>query len=161
MIDELYQEIILDHYRHPRGRGTLEEPKIHQEGANPLCGDEVIIELRIADGRIGDIRFSGRGCSISQASASMLVEAVQGKTLPEVHALIQKVYAMIRGESHPDPEEMGDLSALAGVRRFPVRVKCATLPWHTLEEALKTATTSPSENLSDLSDSSDSSESLK
>jgi nitrogen fixation NifU-like protein len=150
MIDELYQEIILDHYRHPRGRGTLEEPKIHQEGANPLCGDEVVIEVRVENGRISDIRFSGRGCSISQASASMLVEAVRGKTLPEVHALIQKVYTMLRGESHPDPEEMGDLSALAGVSRFPVRVKCATLPWHTLEEALKSS--SPSESLSKPSD---------
>ncbi len=159
MIDELYQEIILDHYRHPRGRGTLEEPKIHQEGANPLCGDEVIIELRVEDGRIGDIRFSGRGCSISQASASMLVEAVRGKTLSEVRTLIQKVYAMLRDENHPDPEEMGDLSALAGVSRFPVRVKCATLPWHTLEEALKAS--SPSESLSDLSDSSNLSESPK
>jgi nitrogen fixation NifU-like protein len=80
----------------------------------------------------------------------MLVEAVRGKTLPEVHALIQKVYTMLRGESHPDPEEMGDLSALAGVSRFPVRVKCATLPWHTLEEALKSS--SPSESLSKPSD---------
>ena len=149
MIDELYQEIILDHYRHPRGRGTLEEPKIRQEGANPLCGDEVVIEVRVENGCISDIRFSGRGCSISQASASMLVEAVRGKTLPEVHALIQKVYAMLRGETAADPEEMGDLSALAGVSRFPVRVKCATLPWHTLEEALKAEPFSPSESLSE------------
>ena len=139
MISELYQEIILDHYRHPRGRGTLDEPKIHHEGANPLCGDEVIIEFRVEDGRISDIRFSGRGCSISQASASMLVEMVKGKTLEEVRTLIQKVYSMLRGESTPDPQEMGDLSALAGVSHFPVRVKCASLPWHTLEEALNEA----------------------
>ncbi len=136
MVSDLYRDTILDHYRHPRGRGRLDDPKIHHEGANPLCGDEVILELRVEDGRISDIRFDGRGCSISQASASMLVEAVRGKTLDEVRELIQKVYAMLRGEIEPDYEEMGDLSALSGVSQFPVRVKCATLPWHTLEEAL-------------------------
>ncbi|MCS7190500.1 MAG: SUF system NifU family Fe-S cluster assembly protein [Fimbriimonadales bacterium] len=137
MLDALYQEIILDHYRHPRGRGELEPPKITQEGFNPSCGDEVILDLRVEDGRISDIRFHGRGCSISQASASMLTEAVKGKTLQEAHALIQQVLALVKGESEGDPEVLGDIVALAGVRHFPVRVKCATLAWHTLDEALK------------------------
>jgi nitrogen fixation NifU-like protein len=136
MISDLYQEIILDHYRHPRGQGTLDEPKIHHEGVNPLCGDEVILELRVEDGRISDIRFGGRGCAISQASASMMVESVKGKTLEEVRALIQKVYAMLRGELTEELEELGELSALAGVSQVPVRVKCASLAWHTLEDAL-------------------------
>ncbi|MCS7301729.1 MAG: SUF system NifU family Fe-S cluster assembly protein [Fimbriimonadales bacterium] len=137
MLDELYQEIILDHYRHPRGRGELEPPKITQEGFNPSCGDEVVLELRVEDGRISDIRFHGRGCSISQASASMLTESVKGKTLAEAHALIQQVLALVKGESEGDPDALGDIVALAGVRKFPVRVKCATLAWHALEEALK------------------------
>ncbi|MDM7460157.1 MAG: SUF system NifU family Fe-S cluster assembly protein [bacterium] len=137
MLDELYQAIILDHYRQPRGRGELEPPKITQEGFNPSCGDEVIIDLRVEDGRITDVRFHGHGCSISQASASMMTEAVRGKTLAEAHALIQQATALVKGELDGDFETLGDIVALAGVRYFPVRVKCATLAWHTLEEALK------------------------
>ncbi|OYT68703.1 MAG: SUF system NifU family Fe-S cluster assembly protein [Armatimonadetes bacterium CP1_7O] len=143
MLDELYQEIILDHYRHPRGRGELEPPKITQEGFNPSCGDEVILDLRVQDGRIQEVRFHGRGCSISQASASMLTEAVKGKTLAEARALIQQVLALVKGEAEGDIVTLGDIVALAGVRNFPVRVKCATLAWHTLEEALKQAETAP------------------
>lgn len=141
MLDELYQEIILDHYRHPRGRGELEPPKITQEGFNPSCGDEVILDLRVENGRVQDVRFHGRGCSISQASASMMAEAIKGKTLTEAHAIIQQVLALVKGETEGDPETLGDIVALAGVRNFPVRVKCATLAWHTLEEALKHAET--------------------
>jgi len=136
-LNELYQEIILDHYRQPRGRGELEPPKITQEGFNPSCGDEIILDLRVQDGRVQAVCFRGRGCSISQASASMLTEAVQGKTLEEVHALIQQVLALVKGETEGNIETLGDIVALAGVRHFPVRVKCATLAWHTLEEALK------------------------
>ncbi len=139
MLETLYQEIILDHYRHPRGRGHLEPPKIEHEGANPLCGDEIVIELRIEDGRVSVVRFHGQGCSISQASASMLTEAVEGKTVEEVRQLIEQVYAMLKGETDADPETMGELAALSGVRNFPVRVKCASLAWHTLEEALNMA----------------------
>lgn len=138
-LNELYQEIILDHYRQPRGRGELAPPKITQEGFNPSCGDEIILDLRVRDGRIEAVRFHGRGCSISQASASMLTEAVQGKTLVEAHALIQQVLGLVKGETDGDIDSLGDLAALAGVRQFPVRVKCATLAWHTLEEALKQA----------------------
>lgn len=139
MLDELYQEIILDHYRHPRGRGHLDLPKVSHEGANPLCGDEITLELRIVDGTVQDIKFNGQGCSISQASASMLTEAVKGKSVAEVKALIQQVLALLRGESEGDPETLGDIAALSGVRKFPVRVKCASLAWHTLEEALNSA----------------------
>lgn len=139
MLDELYQEIILDHYRHPRGRGHLDPPKVSHEGVNPLCGDEITLELRIVDGTVQDIKFSGQGCSISQASASMLTEAVKGKPVAEVEALIQQVLALLRGESEGDPETLGDIAALSGVRKFPVRVKCASLAWHTLEEALNSA----------------------
>ncbi len=137
MLDELYQEIILDHYRQPRGRGELEPPKITQEGFNPSCGDEVIIDLRVVDGRIADVRFHGQGCSISQASASMMAEAVKGKTLDEAYTLIRQATALVKGELDGDLDTLGDIVALAGVRNFPVRVKCATLAWHTLEEALK------------------------
>ncbi len=137
MLDELYQEIILDHYRQPRGRGKLEPPKITQEGFNPSCGDEVIIDLRVEDGRIADVRFHGQGCSISQASASMMAEAVKGKTLDEAYTLIRQATALVKGELDGDLDTLGDIVALAGVRNFPVRVKCATLAWHTLEEALK------------------------
>jgi nitrogen fixation NifU-like protein len=136
-LNELYQEIILDHYRQPRGRGELAPPKITQEGFNPSCGDEIILDLRVQDGRIQEVRFRGRGCSISQASASMLTEAVQGRTLEEAHTLIQQVLALVKGETEGDIETLGDIAALAGVRHFPVRVKCATLAWHALEEALK------------------------
>ena len=136
-LNDLYQEIILDHYRQPRGRGELEPPKITQEGFNPSCGDEIVLDLRVQDGRIQAVRFRGRGCSISQASASMLTEAVQGKTLEEARALIQQVLALVKGETEGDFETLGDIVALAGVRHFPVRVKCATLAWHALEEALK------------------------
>lgn len=137
MLDELYREIILDHYRHPRGRGHLDPPKIVQEGMNPLCGDEITLELRVDGGIIEDIKFSGQGCSISQASASMLVEAVRGKRIEEVESLIQQVLAIMRGETEPDEAKIGEIAYLAGVRQFPVRVKCATLAWHTLEEALQ------------------------
>lgn len=139
MLDELYREIILDHYKNPRGRGHLDPPKIVQEGMNPLCGDEITLELRINDGTIDDIKFSGQGCSISQASASMLVEAVRGKPIEEVQSLLRQVLAMLRGEIEPDEEQFGEIAYLAGVRKFPVRVKCATLAWHTLEEALQSA----------------------
>lgn len=137
MLDELYQQVILDHYRQPRGRGHLQEPKITHEGFNPLCGDEVILDFRVEDDMLTDIKFSGRGCSISQASASMMVESLKGKSLTEVFEAIRQVYALLKGEIEPDLETMGEISALSGVRKFPVRVKCATLAWHTLEEALK------------------------
>jgi nitrogen fixation NifU-like protein len=137
-LNELYQEIILDHYRHPRGRGELEPPKSRRRGST-LPARRNHLRSACAGWRIQEIRFRGRGCSISQASASMLTEAVQGKTVEQARALIQQVLALVKGETEGDIEALGDIAALAGVRYFPVRVKCATLGWHTLDEALKHA----------------------
>ena len=136
-LDELYREIIIDHYRHPRHRGSLNAPSASHEGLNPLCGDEVTIEVLVKGGQIEDIAYNGSGCSISQSSASMLTEAVLAKPVREARELSDSFTAMMRGESDVDAEALGDLEALSGVRKFPVRVKCATLAWHTLNEALE------------------------
>jgi nitrogen fixation NifU-like protein len=135
-LDELYRDIIIDHYRNPRHRGSLTAPSASEEGLNPLCGDEVTVDIALRDGRIADIAYRGSGCSISQSSASMMTEAVHGKPVEETRRLIDMFTAMMRGSDEIDPEALGDLEAMAGVRKFPVRVKCATLAWHTLEEAL-------------------------
>lgn len=135
-LTELYRDIILDHYRNPRHRGTLGAPTATQEGYNPLCGDEVTVDLVVKDGRVEDIAYRGSGCSISQSSASMMTEAVAGKSVAAAQHLIESFTGTMRGEADIDPEELGDLEALTGVRKFPVRVKCATLAWHTLAEAL-------------------------
>jgi nitrogen fixation NifU-like protein len=133
-LDDLYREVILDHYAHPHNRGRVDPSDIVVEGANPLCGDELLLSARIREGRLEDIRFEGRGCSISQASASMMTDTVKGKTLDEVRRLITQFKDMMHG--HDPSPEMGDLLALAGVRKFPVRVKCATLSWVALEQGL-------------------------
>jgi nitrogen fixation NifU-like protein len=142
-LDDLYREVILDHYRNPRRRGTLEHPDAHAEGQNPLCGDEISLDLAVDGDRIADVRILGRGCSISQASASMMAEAVVGKTLAEVAELTHRFKAMMDiEEGDPGIDEarpgaaLGDLEALRGVRRFPVRIKCADLPWVALTDAL-------------------------
>ncbi len=136
-LDELYKEIVLEYYRNPRNRGSLPAPTVVKEGDNPLCGDEVRLELAVDEGVIRDARFQGQGCSISQASASMLTEAVRGLSLEEAQQLYSKFHAAITGDDTVDTAELGDLEALLGVRRFPVRVKCATLAWHLLDEALR------------------------
>jgi nitrogen fixation NifU-like protein len=154
-LEDLYREIILDHYRSPRNRGELPVPPARRvEGFNPLCGDEIVVYLDLDDdGHISDIRIDGQGCSISQSSASMMSAAVKGKTLPEVRALIKAFKGMMSiHESRLDgddggpsstapPEEvkLGDLEALQGVVKFPVRIKCATLSWNTLQQALDEA----------------------
>jgi len=135
-LDELYREIILDHYRNPRNRGSLEEPSLSGEGDNPLCGDEVKVDVAIQGGHVEGVRFLGRGCSISQASASMLTQAIMGLSLEEVEGLFESFKGMMYGSDQVDPESLGDLEALQGVRKFPVRVKCATLAWNVLQEAL-------------------------
>ncbi len=136
-LDELYRDIILEYYRNPRNRGSLPAPTVVKEGDNPLCGDEVRLELLVEEGVIRDARFQGQGCSISQASASMLTEAVRGLSLQEAHRLYRRFHALMTDQDTGEGPELGDLEALSGVRRFPVRVKCATLAWHVLEEALK------------------------
>ncbi len=133
-LDDLYREVILDHYAHPRNRGRLDPSDIAVEGANPLCGDELALFVRLRDGRVEDVRFEGRGCSISQASTSMMTVAIKGKTLDEVKTLLKKFKGMMHG-SEP-PADLGDLVALQGVCKFPVRIKCATLSWVALEQGL-------------------------
>ncbi len=138
-LDDLYRDIILDHYRHPRHRGHLESPDATHEGLNPLCGDEVTVEVKVNGMKLADIGYTGSGCSISQSSASMMTEAVEGKSVAEARRLISDFTAMMRGGEDIDPDSLGDLEALSGVRQFPVRIKCATLAWHTLDEALNAA----------------------
>ncbi len=135
-LDDLYREVILDHYSHPRNKGSLDPADVVREGANPLCGDEIRLSLVVRDGIVREVRFDGKGCSISQASASMMTDRIKGQPIAEARRLIATFKAMMRGEA-PAPDDLGDLEALQGVRKFPVRVKCATLGWVTLEEALK------------------------
>ena len=153
-LEDLYREIILDHYRSPRNRGELDSPPARRvEGFNPLCGDKVVLYLDVVDGRLLDVKVGGQGCSISQSSASMMSSAVKGKTLEEVRALIRAFKSMMSvheqrldangPEVAPDSQEpdveLGDLAALQGVVRFPVRIKCATLSWNTLQQGLDEA----------------------
>jgi nitrogen fixation NifU-like protein len=145
-IQELYRQTILDHYRNPRRRGAIAGPHLHAEGNNPSCGDEFSLDLVVADGTVIDIATQGQGCSISQASGSMMADAIVGKSIAEVVDLTHKFKLMMsieEGESPIDPERpgavLGDLEALQGVRKFPVRIKCADLPWTTLEDALADA----------------------
>jgi len=145
-LDELYREVILDHYRNPRRKGSLEGDHIHAEGQNPSCGDEFSLDLRIDGGTVSDVAIQGIGCSISQASGSMMAEALIGKTLPEVAAMtdnFKRMMGIVEGDNPVDADRpgsvLGDLEALQGVRKFPVRVKCADLPWTTLESAISDA----------------------
>jgi nitrogen fixation NifU-like protein len=156
-LEDLYREIILDHYRSPRNRGELPTPPATRaEGFNPLCGDEIVVYVDVSGedgGRVADVKIGGQGCSISQSSASMMSAAVKGKSVDEARALIRAFKAMMSihersldsdgqetGEAEavaPDPEvKLGDLEALQGVVKFPVRIKCATLSWNTLAQAL-------------------------
>ena len=141
-LDDLYREVILDHYRNPRNRAEIDAPDHQAEGVNPLCGDEVVVELRMDDGRVEAISVRGHGCSISQSSGSMMAAAIEGRTRDEISDLAKQFRAMFAGDDGPDEpqRELGDLAALQGVRRYPVRVKCATLPWATLDEALSSST---------------------
>ena len=135
--DELYRELILDHYRNPRHHEPIAGAEVVAEGYNPLCGDEVELRLDFEDGTIRNLSLHGRGCSISQASGSMLTDAVIGKPVEQVERMIGLFTKMLTEPDGEPPEELGDLEALQGVAKFPVRVKCATLAWHTLEDGLK------------------------
>src|SRR5262245_12891012 len=137
-IDDLYREVILDHYQSPRNRGRLASPDVATEGSNPLCGDEIEVSLAIADDRIADVAFQGRGCSISQASASMMTESIKGKSLADAAAMLGSFKSMMtEPNAAVNAETLGDLEALQGVSRFPVRLKCAILPWIVLKEGLE------------------------
>jgi nitrogen fixation NifU-like protein len=157
-LEDLYREIILDHYRSPRNRGELDTPPaVRVEGFNPLCGDEIVVYATVKDGVLEEIAIGGQGCSISQSSASMMSAAVKGKPIDEVQALTRSFKGMMsiheqsldgeegELEGHADPEvKLGDLEALRGVVKFPVRIKCATLSWNTLLLALDEAGASAS-----------------
>ena len=145
-LDGLYKEIILDHYRSPRNQGELDPPAHRCEGFNPLCGDEVILYVSLIDQKIEDIRIGGQGCSISQASASMMTEIIKGKSISEAEEIIQAFKEMmdiyeseLSGEESAESSsnvDLGDLEALQGVVKFPVRIKCATLAWNTLTQSI-------------------------
>jgi len=138
-LDDLYQEIILDHNRRPRNFRAMENSTHSAEGHNPLCGDEVTVFLHLNGETIEDVSFNGQGCAISKASASLMTARLKGKTLTEVRGIVDQVRSLLTATVEPDPdlEQLGDIAALSGVRKFAVRVKCATLPWHTLEAALE------------------------
>jgi nitrogen fixation protein NifU and related proteins len=147
-LEDLYREIILDHYRTPRNRGELAPPAAHAVGHNPLCGDEIDVYLIVEGDTVTDVKVGGQGCSISQSSASMMSQAVKGRKIADVRALVRKFKSMMSieddgtGDDQPAAEEikLGDLEALQGVVKFPVRIKCATLAWNTLLDALAEAT---------------------
>ncbi len=141
-LDDLYQEILLDHYRAPRNFGPLPECDHEAEGHNPLCGDRVSVRVKLDGDRLAELKFEGSGCAISTASASMMTEALRGKSRQEVESLFERFRALVTGEGDPgNPETLGELAALEGVREFPMRVKCATLAWHTLKAALESSGT--------------------
>lgn len=144
-LTDLYQEVILDHHRAPRNYGTLPGANRQARGYNPLCGDRLTLSLRIVDERVEDVRFEGAGCAISRASASMMTDAVKGQPIGVVEALFERFHAMVTAppEVPVDDVGMGKLASLAGVREFPVRVKCASLAWHTLKAALASSEPPP------------------
>ena len=145
-LEDLYREIILDHHRNPRNRGELAPPAPHAVGHNPLCGDEIDVYLQVENDVVVDVKVGGQGCSISQSSASMMSQAIKGKPVTDVRALVRRFKGLMSipdedgNPIEPDPEvKLGDLEALQGVVKFPVRIKCATLSWNTLLDALAQA----------------------
>ena len=137
-LSELYQQVILDHNKKPRNFRKLENANHTADGYNPLCGDQLTIYLDLEDGFVKEVGFEGSGCAISKASASMMTQAVKGKSKEQAESLFQEFHSMVTGDLNEEIEEnsLGNLKIFAGVREFPVRVKCATLPWHTLHAAL-------------------------
>ena len=135
-LSELYQEVILDHNKRPRNFGVLESATHHAEGYNPLCGDRLDLFVRVDGDTIADLRFNGSGCAISKASASLMTDALKGHSVAEARELFERFHRMVTTPPDQSVEDLGKLSVLAGVREFPVRVKCASLAWHTLKAAL-------------------------
>jgi nitrogen fixation NifU-like protein len=135
-LDDIYKETILDHYKHPRNKRELPEAERSCTRNNPLCGDEITVLVHLEGDRIGDVAFQGAGCSISQSSASMMTEAVGGDSVDDALALAEEFRQMMAGELEPDEDRLGDLVALKGVVKYPIRIKCAVLAWDVLQEAL-------------------------
>ena len=137
-LSELYQQVILDHNKKPRNFRKLENPDRSAEGYNPLCGDQLTVYVNLTDDSVREIAFEGSGCAISKAAASMMTQAVKGKSKEQIEELFKEFHSMVTGELDEESDEnhLGNLKIFAGVREFPVRVKCATLPWHTMHAAL-------------------------
>jgi nitrogen fixation NifU-like protein len=138
-LDDLYKEVILDHYRNPRNKSALPEAELSVTRDNPLCGDQITILAHVEDGSVAAVAYQGTGCSISQASASMLTEAISGRPVRAAGELAARFRGMMAGEVDPSEEEFGDLIALKGVAKYPIRIKCAVLAWDVLQEALEGA----------------------
>ena len=136
--EDLYQEIILEHNKHPRNFGLLESATHFANGNNPLCGDEIMVQLVIANERIAEVKFAGQGCAISRASASMMTDVLKGQSLDAVRNIVSRVLDALNGRGEELSLEVdGDLASIAGVRKFPARIKCATLPWHAVKAAME------------------------
>lgn len=133
-LDDLYRQVIMDHYQHPRNQGEIGDNAVNILLKNPTCGDEITLQMQIEDGFVKDVKFSGIGCSISIASASMMTESIKGKSVEEALAITDEFRKMVKGEE-PDLDQLGDLEALQGVCKFPARIKCATLAWNALQKA--------------------------
>lgn len=142
-LGDLYQEVILDHNRRPRNFRALDEASRRQEGYNPLCGDRLTLYVKVDGDRIADVAFQGSGCAISKASASLMTEAVKGKTVEEARALFGKFHEMVTSPPDSPAEGLGKLSVFSGVREYPTRVKCASLAWHTLKAAVEAEASGP------------------
>jgi nitrogen fixation NifU-like protein len=138
-LEELYKEVILDHYREPRNKGRIDPHDVALERNNPLCGDEIELFLKFEGDDVAGIAFEGKGCSISQASASMMTEKVKGLSAKDARSLAEEIKRMMAGEEEGDQDKLGDLVSLKGVVKYPVRIKCALLSWNTLLEALEEA----------------------
>lgn len=135
-LDDIYKEVILDHYKNPRNKREVPGAELSCSKNNPLCGDEITVFVHEEDGMLAEVGFLGQGCSISQSSASMMTEAVSGSSREEAEELIERIRGMMAGEFEPDEDAFGELVALKGVVKYPVRIKCAVLPWDVLQEAL-------------------------
>jgi len=142
-LTDLYQEVILDHNRRPRNFRVIAAASRRQEGYNPLCGDRLTVYVSLDGDRISDVAFQGSGCAISKASASLMTEALKGKTIAEARALFERFHEMVTSSPDAEAPDLGKLSVLSGVREFPTRIKCASLAWHTLKAAVSDAAAGP------------------
>jgi nitrogen fixation NifU-like protein len=141
LADDLYRETILDHYHHPRNRGHIDTPTVKIEGVNPLCGDELTLYMNVEDGKIKDVKLEAKGCSINMASGSMMSEAVQGQSLEQATKVVDLFKKMMlnKNEEVEIPDDLEDLESLQGVKKYPIRIKCALLPWNTLLQGIQSA----------------------
>lgn len=136
-LDQLYRQVIMDHYKNPRNKGVLEDDSLTINMNNPTCGDRIQLTLKVNDGKVSDAKFEGEGCSISMSSASMMTQAIKGKDINEALKLSTIFSDMMQGKDYDDDIDLGDIEALSGVSKFPARIKCATLAWKAMEKGLK------------------------